>query len=189
MYYGTLQAAGELAGALGNDAERATWQSRAARVRDSINTVLYLPAERRYASTIIDGRVVPATLYAQAWPLAYGVVPADRKKDVADALLQMISRNPAQPNVQPYGMHWVLKALGEAGRVQEGIDLIRLYYGPLVDAGATTLWETWDANQSYFRSLSHGWGSAPTWFLSRYAPPAQSLQTVPGDVPASDLKE
>lgn len=170
MYYGTLLDAGALATLMNDAAQHDDWTARAGRVRDSINSVLYLPGQKQYASTIIDGVVVPPTLFAQAWPLAYGVTPADRQSDVADALLKLISKDPSRPNVQPYGMYWVLKALGDAGRVKEAVDLIKLYYGFLLDKGATTWWETWDADQVYSKSLSHGWGSAPTWFLSIYAP-------------------
>lgn len=109
------------------------------------------------------------TLFAQAWPLAYDVVPSERVTDTVNALLELISRDPTQPNVQPYGMFWVLEALGRAGRVDEGIALIKLYYGHLLARGATTWWETWDADRDHSKSLSHGWGSAPTWFLSTYA--------------------
>jgi alpha-L-rhamnosidase len=170
MYYGTLAAAADLAMMHGDSAQGNAWRARADRVRAGINAHLFQPASRRYASTIIDGRVVPPTLYAQAWPLVYGVVPDDQKEAVVQALLELISRDPTQPNIQPYGMHWVLKALGETGRVNEGVQLIRQYYGFMLNQGATTWWETWSSNQQYNTSLSHGWGSAPTWFLSKYVP-------------------
>jgi alpha-L-rhamnosidase len=178
MYYGTLMDAGALAALMGDSAQSEAWTARAGRVRDSINTALYLPDQKRYASSIIDGAVVPPTLFAQAWPLAYGVTPADRQKDVADALLGLISKEPSQPNVQPYGMHWVLKALGDAGRTKEAFNLIKLYYSYMLDRGATTWWETWDADQVYSKSLSHGWGSAPTWFISKYASQIPSVASL-----------
>lgn len=169
MYYGTLVDAGALATLMNDPAQSTAWTTRAERVRNSLNTTLYLTEQNRYASSIISGNVVAPTLFAQAWPLAYGVTPDDRKDAVANALLALISRDPDKPNVQPYGMYWVLKALGESGRTQSGIDLIKLYYGTLLDRGATTWWETWDAHLDYSKALSHGWGSAPTWFLSMYA--------------------
>jgi alpha-L-rhamnosidase len=169
MYYGALRDAAALAGWVNDAPFETAWSARAAQVRERINDLLYLPAQKRYGSSIVAGRVTPPTLFAQAWPLAYDVVPSERVTDTVNALLELISHDPTQPNVQPYGMFWVLEALGRTGHVDEGIALIRLYYGHLLERGATTWWETWDADADPGKSLSHGWGSAPTWFLSTYA--------------------
>lgn len=168
MYYATLRDAAALAGWMEDAPFEVAWHARAAQVRERINELLYLPDQRRYASSIVEGRLITPTLFAQAWPLAYDVVPAERIADTVRALLELISRDPAKPNVQPYGMFWVLEALGRTGHVDEGIALIKLYYGRLLERGATTWWERWDADQHPDQSLSHGWGSAPTWFLSTY---------------------
>jgi hypothetical protein len=48
----------------------------------------------------------------------------------------------------------------------------------MLDRGATTWWETWDADQVYSKSLSHGWGSAPTWFISKYASQIPSVASL-----------
>ncbi|MCS6849180.1 MAG: alpha-L-rhamnosidase [Anaerolineae bacterium] len=169
MYYGALRDAAALAGWMNDLPFETAWRARAKQVRERINDSLYLPNQKRYGSSIVAGRVTSPTLFAQAWPLAYDVVPSERVTDTVNALLELISRDPTQPNVQPYGMFWVLEALGRAGRVDEGIALIKLYYGHLLARGATTWWETWDADRDHSKSLSHGWGSAPTWFLSTYA--------------------
>ncbi len=169
MYYGTLQDAAAIARWMDDAPFETAWTIRARQVRERINTLLYLPDQRRYGSSIVGGQVTTPTLFAQAWPLAYDVVPSERITDVARALLDLISRDPTRPNVQPYGMFWVLEALGRTGHVDEGVTLIKLYYGHLLERGATTWWERWDADEHPSQSLSHGWGSAPTWFLSTYA--------------------
>jgi hypothetical protein len=38
----------------------------------------------------------------------------------------------------------------------------------MVNRGATTWWEHFSADQYQWASLSHGWGSSPTWFLTTY---------------------
>lgn len=138
MYYATLRDAAALAGWMGDAPFQTAWAARAKQVRDRINEVLYLPDQKRYASSVVDGALVAPTLFAQAWPLAYDVAPAERVTDTTRALLDLISRDPAKPNVQPYGMFWVLEALGRTGHVDEGIVLIKLYYGRLLERGATT---------------------------------------------------
>jgi alpha-L-rhamnosidase len=92
-----------------------------------------------------------------------------------------------------YGFY-VIEALGKAGETTAALDLIRQYWGGMLDVGATTFWEhfdlAWTENagridelvppgkidihgdfgaHSYigFRhSLCHGWAGGPTAFLS-----------------------
>ena len=93
-----------------------------------------------------------------------------------------------------YGVY-VLEALAEAGEIDAALDLIRVYWGGMLDLGATTLWEdferAWTDNagridelvppgkkdihgdcgaycyEGFRHSLCHGWASGPTSFLSR----------------------
>jgi hypothetical protein len=46
--------------------------------------------------------------------------------------------------------------------------VIDRFFGLMIDRGATTWWENFIADQHYTFSLSHAWGSSPTWFLSTY---------------------
>ncbi|SFG39452.1 family 78 glycoside hydrolase catalytic domain [Prevotella sp. KH2C16] len=94
-----------------------------------------------------------------------------------------------------YG-YYMLEAEALAGRYQEALDVIREYWGGMLDLGATTFWEDFDlkwaentnridelgdpdkknAHGSFgaycypgFRlSLCHGWASGPTAWLSRH---------------------
>jgi hypothetical protein len=93
-----------------------------------------------------------------------------------------------------YGVY-VLEALAEAGEIDAALDLIRVYWGGMLDLGATTLWEDFElawtetagridelvpagkkdihgdcgayCYEGFRHSLCHGWASGPTSFLSR----------------------
>lgn len=176
MYYGTLLKAAEIAARLSYVEDAALWRQKAEAVRQQANLLLYQPAEGRYLSNIYAGASYPPTIFAQAWPLAYGLPAASETGAVLQNMLAMISDDPARPGPQAletYGMNWALEALGRNGRFTEALDLVRLYYGYMLDHGATTWWERFDSPQDYAASLSHGWGSAPTWFLSTYILGAQ----------------
>jgi alpha-L-rhamnosidase len=168
MYSATLQNAAEIALQLGDTANHELWLARAAAVKNSLNSLLYLPDQGRYLTNIYDGTAYPPTLYAQAWPLAYGIVPEADQERVASALLELLSTDPAAPNVGTYGFYWVLKGLGQAGHIDQALTITKSYYGRMIDRGATTWWENFLADQSYSNALSHGWGSAPTWFITTY---------------------
>ena len=94
-----------------------------------------------------------------------------------------------------YG-YYMLEALAMAGAYKQALDIIRQYWGAMLDLGATTFWEDfhleWTRNAaridemvppgktdihrdygdycyiSYRHSFCHGWASGPTAWLSRH---------------------
>ena len=94
-----------------------------------------------------------------------------------------------------YG-YYMLKALAAAGKYSEALNIIRTYWGAMLDMGATTFWEdfnmSWLENaapideivppgkkdihgdfgdycyKGFRHSLCHGWASGPTSWLSEY---------------------
>jgi hypothetical protein len=80
--------------------------------------------------------------------------------------------------ITPYFAYFALRDYGDLGKRQDAIDLIRKYWGGMLGRGATTFWEKYDPTMpNDFRkvldmmpyiSLSHGWSSGPTSFLSEY---------------------
>ena len=94
-----------------------------------------------------------------------------------------------------YG-YYMLEALAKGGHWQKALDLMRQYWGAMLDLGATTFWEDFDIDWmrnaaridemvpegkvdvhreygdycylSYRHSLCHGWASGPTAWLSQH---------------------
>lgn len=92
-----------------------------------------------------------------------------------------------------YG-YYVIEALGKAGETKAALDIIRQYWGGMLDVGATTFWEDFDLDWTknsgridelvppgkkdihgdfgahcyvgFRHSLCHGWAGGPTAFLS-----------------------
>ncbi len=197
MYSGTLLSAARLAQYAGQPARAQAWQAQAEALRLAIHEHLYNYNERRYAATLYQGQAEPPSPHAQAWALAYDIPPQDERAVVAYSLLDLLSDDPAAPNVEIYGFYWVLEGLGRAGRVSEALDLLETYYGAMLDQGSVTWWESFNSLQDYRGSLSHGWGAAPTWFLTTYlmgarqtgaqtwqlAPPLSGVSQVSGALP------
>ncbi len=57
--------------------------------------------------------------------------------------------------------HFVYSALAKAGRADVALDLMRRKLGPMLDAGADTLWESLGPTAS----LCHGFSASPTYQL------------------------
>jgi len=112
--------------------------------------------------------------------------------------------------MSPYYGYFVLSDYGLMGHNQDGLDLIRRYWGEMLRRGAGTCWEKFDPrfpknfgpllDMMPYLSLCHGWSSGPTSYLTEYvlgvrptsggfrtveiAPDLADLYWVTGDVPA-----
>lgn len=59
--------------------------------------------------------------------------------------------------------HFVYEALAETGQFDVALAQMRERFGPMLESGATTLWESFRPSAS----LCHGFSASPTWQLSR----------------------
>ena len=135
-------------------------------------------------------RLNPAgTKQAAALMALSGLLPA------AEADKKYLSAGGAKGFSTFYG-YYMLKAMAEAGNYAGALDVVRTYWGAMLDLGATTFWEDFDLDwlpgaaridslvpagkkdihrdygnycyRGYRHSLCHGWASGPTAWLSRY---------------------
>lgn len=118
-----------------------------------------------------------------------GLMPAGQ------ACEEVVSAGGAQGFSTFYG-YYMLEALAMAGRYQEAVDIIRQFWGGMLDMGATSFWEdfnlSWMDNAfridempvagkkdihgdfgdycylSFRHSLCHGWASGPTPWMSHH---------------------
>lgn len=175
MYYRTLFDAANLAEKKVDIAHAVAWKQKATTLKEEIHVDLFMPAKHIYLSSLLDGDMISPSPHAQAWPLALGIVPTQEVDHVVDALLGLLTYQPDAPEIEVYGTFWLLEALGQAGYIEAGLNIIKTYYGSMLDSDASTTWEIYNADQHFNQSLSHGWGSSPTWFLSTYLLGAHQL--------------
>jgi alpha-L-rhamnosidase len=131
----------------------------------------------------VSGRKSPAALLA--------LTGLRDLEETADALLAG-----GPKDLSTFYGFYVINALGEAKRIEEALDMIRQYWGGMLDFGATTFWEDFDLEWTknaaridelvpegkddlhgdfgahcyigFRHSLCHGWAGGPTHWLSRY---------------------
>ena len=115
--------------------------------------------------------------------------------DAEEANRDIISVNGANGFSTFYG-YYMLKAMAKAGDYVGALDIIRNYWGAMLDLGATTFWEDFDLKwlpnaarideivpegkkdihrdfgaycyKKFRHSFCHGWASGPTSWLSEY---------------------
>ena len=136
-----------------------------------------------------DNPSSPGNKQAAALMTLSGEVPA------AEACDKCIMSDGAAGFSTFYG-YYMLEAMAAAGRYSEAMDMIRSYWGGMLDLGATTFWEDFDLSwkdnaaridslvpegkkdvhrdyggycyKGFRHSLCHGWASGPTSWLSRH---------------------
>ena len=139
-----------------------------------------------------DGFLDPATsTIGTSWQLNSLAVLTRRDEDQTErrddpvwrqVLSHVKQDSPADPVISPYFGAYLLDAMASLGRVREGLDWVRTYWGGMLAEGATSFWESYDlrwpkganfalslqadGTSGYFVSLAHGWSAGPTAWLT-----------------------
>lgn len=163
FYYHALREMAMLARALKKEDNARDLESAAAQVYQSFNLVFF--DERR--GIYIDGEgSTHASLHANMFPLAFGLVPAERVNKVADFVE---SRGMA---CSVYGAQYLLEALFAAHRDDAAVQLMTAHtkrsWWHMIELGSTMTLEAWDAEFKRNLTWNHAWGAAPANIISRY---------------------
>lgn len=127
--------------------------ARCDRVSQVTNALLILfdIAPRARWSRMLDRVAAPPRLKVTAAPpVVTQGQPFDERNDVVRA--------------NTFFAHFVYQALAKAGCIDLALDAMREHYGPMLRAGATTLWESYEPSAS----LCHGFSAGPVYTLSAY---------------------
>lgn len=152
-----------IAEALNHPEDATTYRQAAERVTQTFNTKLFDTTTGLY----VDGEGSKhSSAHANFFPLAFGLVPAERILAIADFL----ARKGMVCSV--YAAQFLLDALYVAGR---GADALRLILAPgdrswrhmVTDVGTTIALEAWDNRYKPNQDWNHAWGAAPANVIPR----------------------
>jgi hypothetical protein len=98
-------------------------------------------------------------------PLAFGIVPEDRRQSVVDFIK---SRGMA---ASVYGSQYLMEALYEAGEEEYALELLasksdRSWYN-MIRVGSTITMEAWDMKYKPNADWNHAWGAVPANIIPR----------------------
>lgn len=107
---------------------------------------------------------------SQVWAVLAGAVESEEAVRCLDAVKSMPE---ALDMVTPYMMHHYVEALCRVGRKAEALEVMRGYWGAMVDLGADTFWELFNPDNPdespygspVVNSYCHAWSCTPAWFL------------------------
>ena len=156
-HFHALQLMSQLATALGKQDDATMFFERAGKVKASFNEKLF--DEKR--GVYVDGIGTDhASLHANMFALAFGLVPENRKP----AVLKFIETRGMACSV--YGAQHLLDALYQAGAADYAFQLlttnsIRGWAHMIYDVGSTITLEAWDDQFKTNEDWNHAWGAAP----------------------------
>ena len=169
IWAGALDAAARLADRV-KDARAADYRALAAKVRGNLNGLAWDEARGLYRVNP-DGEPAfsrPPNVYA----IVFDVADAAKARRIGAALAA-----DGLPSVgTPYVRGWELVALNRAGFHAAFLDGLEKTFGAMLDAGATTFWEGFDAAEKgdakyafygrpWGKSLCHAWSAWPAFLF------------------------
>ncbi len=153
----------DLASALGRTGEAAEYRARERKGRESFQRVLFDASRGLYR----DGEGTEhASVHANLFPLAFGLVPAEQAHAVATWLA---GRGMA---CSVYAAQYLMEALLANGAGAEALALMMApgdrSWRHMVESGTTITWEAWDQKYKPNQDWNHAWGAAPANLLPRF---------------------
>ena len=165
-----LEEMSQLAEALGKKNEAAKLLERERTAQAAFQAKLFDPVRGLYRDGVGTDH---ASLHANLFPLAFGLVPADKRPKIAQWL---VGRGMAG---SVYAAQYLLQALFENGEDAAALALITApgdrSWRHMVESGATITWEAWDQKYKPNQDWNHAWGAAPANLLPRFVLGAQPL--------------
>jgi hypothetical protein len=166
---GALRASISCASALGRPAEESRYAKSLKRLTRDINA--WLDGATYPDSIHENGHPSPKrSLQNTALAVMCGVMPKASLARAREILLNPPA-NMTKPG-SPFACQFLYEALDRLGCQEEIIAHIRDSYVPMVQAGATTVWETFPGSECSpkafpTRSHCHGWSCAPLLYFNR----------------------
>lgn len=177
LYCRALESMAKCAALAENKPASARYAEKAKVLRDKIKDIYWNETLGAYVTTFDQG-IASSQIrrHANIFALIFGF--ADR--DMAEKIIQNVILNDEVPAIStPYFKFYELEALCKAGRMTDVTEILRSYWGGMLDEGATTFWEEYDPRmkgvehyamyrEPFDKSLCHAWGASPLYLLGRY---------------------
>ncbi|KCZ93469.1 alpha-L-rhamnosidase C-terminal domain-containing protein [Hyphomonas johnsonii] len=182
LYAGALAAAASLAEAVERPRLRTRWLNIRDQVKDALNARLWSPERGAYADCadpVSGKKSARISQQANALMIVFDLAPRHRWDQMLDVVTdrRRVHTTAAPPIVetdQPFDPEsdvvaagtfystFLFDALARGGRFGTALDAMRSAYGPMLDSGTTTLWESYAPNAS----LCHVFSASPVHHLS-----------------------
>jgi alpha-L-rhamnosidase len=175
MYLQALRHGAAISELAGDSQKASEYNSRAHKLTATVTKMFWSDS----AKVWVDGydpvekrQIDEVSQHMNALAMLLGLKKEARAKLARDVLIKAAKQRKEKiVPASPFFYAYVLEALFEAGFFDEVIEIIKTKWGEMIDAGATTFWEIWEAT---IESRCHAWSASPVYHL---------MQTLLGVVP------
>jgi alpha-L-rhamnosidase len=163
FYYQNMKIMAEFARVLDKPEEALDFDMRAARVKKSMNELLFDKEKGYYTDGIETDH---GAIHSNMLPLAFDIVPESYQQSVVDYI------KTRGMGCSVYGAQFLMEALYKAGADEYALELMtathdRSWYN-MIKGGSTISWEAWDLKYKPNQDWNHAWGAAPANIVPRY---------------------
>lgn len=121
----------------------------------------------------VSGRNRQVSWQSQAWMVLADVFEKEKSRKL---MLHLLEENPEMGLATPYAYHHVIEALLHVEEKEKALELMRTYWGGMIELGADTFWEAFDPKDpnaspygnTQVNSFCHAWSCTPAWLLREY---------------------
>lgn len=122
----------------------------------------------------VSGPKREVNVASQVWMALAHVLPEQENQQLMDRTLTKLF--PVHNVATPYMYHHIVAALFETNHYDAAVQLMKDYWGKMVDYGADTFWEAFDPNDSQaspygslaINSFCHAWSCTPVYLIRKY---------------------
>ncbi|WPC17565.1 alpha-rhamnosidase [Pediococcus inopinatus] len=122
----------------------------------------------------VSGSKQEINIASQVWMVLAHVLTDEQNKQLMTNGIKRFF--PVTGIATPYMYHHIAEALFESDHQKEGIQLIKNYWGKMIQLGADTFWEAFKPEDLHFspygspiiNSYCHAWSCTPTYLIRKY---------------------
>jgi len=131
--------------------------------------VLYNPEKKLFVTTGGEYNIA-----SQVWMVLSHVMSDNENKEIMTTMINELF--PVKNIATPYMYHHIVEALFEAGLKKDAIELMKNYWGKMIQLGADTYWEAFDPDNPEYspygtpivNSYCHAWSCTPVYLIHKY---------------------
>ena len=175
LYCGALLAAADLASMAGDQDFAHIYRAEAERVRACIQEHFWSPRLGAFIDSFTSGRC-HVSRQTNLLAVRCGIADEEQTRLISANVLHSDNVPPIRT---PYFQFFALDVMGLMGETRTVLDVIKSYWGGMLDLGAVTFWEEFDPTVTgdaqygmygdpFGKSLCHAWAASPIYLISRY---------------------
>jgi alpha-L-rhamnosidase len=154
---------------LTGDEELEKYQEYLDKISTYAREKLYNPEKHLFVTTGDEYNIA-----SQVWMVLSHVMSDEENKEIMASMIDELF--PVRNIATPYMYHHIVEALFEAGLKADAVELMKSYWGKMIELGADTYWEAFDPAQPDYspygspivNSYCHAWSCTPVYLIKKY---------------------